>query len=230
MSRKNLVLLSGGLDSSTLLAKVVRDFGNENTVALCLYYGQKHHKELECARIQAAHQGVDLIEEDLSAVFKFNKDSALLLESNNSIPETSYASQLDDLGGKGTVITYVPFRNGLFLSYATAIALQAKCGYIYYGAHADDAAGEAYPDCTESFIRAMSEAIFLGSGNKVRLIAPFSDVNKSLIVNLGLFLEVDYANTWSCYKGEEKPCGICGTCRDRIAAFKSNGAEDPLRY
>lgn len=228
--KKALVLLSGGIDSSTLLAIAVRDFGKEKVIALNLRYGQKHIKEIECARKQAAHQGVLLIEEDLSEVFKFDKSSALLVGSEARIPLRSYADQLNDMGGEGTVNTYVPFRNGLFLSYATAVAVQLKCCVVMYGAHADDAAGRAYPDCCEDFIQAMKDAMLTGTADLVDLHTPFMYVTKDSVVEAGLKLEVPYEDTWSCYQGDELPCGICATCRDRIAAFDINGTEDPLAY
>lgn len=229
MERKTkiMVLCSGGLDSTTLLAKAVAEVGADNVVALNMYYGQKHAKEKEFAEWQCKHYGVVLFNADLSDVFKFNKDcSALLQGSKKEIKHESYADQLKALGGTGTVSAYVPFRNGLFLSYAAAVALQLDCNLIYYGAHADDAAGRAYPDCTPEFIQAMSKSIFEGTGQKVWLEAPFWNCNKTQIVAEGIKLNVDYAHTWSCYEGKEKPCGTCGTCRDRKAALVANGITD----
>ena len=125
------------------------------------------------------------------------------------------------------VSTYVPFRNGLFLSSAASIALSRDCGVIFYGAHADDAAGAAYPDCTPEFNRAIGEAIFEGSGKQLQIEAPFVRMTKAEIVKTGLELGVPYELTWSCYEGGETPCGKCGTCIDRAKAFAANGAEDP---
>ena len=98
---------------------------------------------------------------------------------------------------------------------------------IYYGAHADDAAGFAYPDCSEVFNKAMNEAIYEGSGHQLRIEAPFVNMNKAEVVKLGLELEVPYHLTWSCYEGGDKPCRKCGTCIDRAAAFAANGVADP---
>ena len=137
------------------------------------------------------------------------------------------AEQLKELQGEA-VTTYVPFRNGLFLATAASIALEYGCDVIYYGPHADDAAGNAYPDCSHEFNEAMNQAVYLGSGQKVRLIAPFVDRTKKDIVAEGLRLGVPYELTWSCYDGGEKPCHECGTCRDREAAFAANGVVDPL--
>ena len=119
--------------------------------------------------------------------------------------------------------TYVPFRNGLFLSCAASVALSNGCEEIYYGAHSDDAAGNAYPDCSAEFNESINRAVYLGSGNRLRVVAPFIDMNKAQVVARGLKLGVPYRLTWSCYEGGEKPCGVCGTCRDRAAAFAANG-------
>lgn len=224
---KILVLCSGGLDSTVLLARAVSEVGAKNVVALNIFYGQKHAKEQEYATWQCEHYGVILYDNDLSAVFAFNPNvSALLAGSTMDIVHKSYAEQLKDLGGSGTVTAYVPFRNGLFLSYATAVALQLGCNVIYYGAHADDAAGRAYPDCTPEFIGAMSSSIKEGSGGKVTMIAPWWNYNKTKIVSEGKLLGVDFAHTWSCYEGGDKPCGTCGTCIDRKAALEANGITD----
>ncbi len=227
---KILVLCSGGLDSTVLLHKAASEESHDNIVALNMFYGQKHAKEAECALWQTEWLGVPLINADLSDVFKFNKDcSALLAGSKMDIIHKSYAEQLADLGGSGTVTAYVPYRNGLFLSYATAVALQMGCDKIYYGAHADDAAGRAYPDCTEEFIVAQAEAIYTGTAGKVTMEAPWWMKNKAAIVAYGLELGMsheEFEHTWSCYEGKEEPCGTCGTCIDRKAAFEANGITD----
>ena len=98
---------------------------------------------------------------------------------------------------------------------------------IYYGAHQDDAAGNAYPDCSEAFETAMNTAIYEGSGKQLRMEAPFIGCNKADIVKKGLEMGVPYELTWSCYEGGEKPCGKCGTCIDRQKAFAANGVQDP---
>ena len=229
---KKLVLCSGGLDSTVLLHKVVKEHGAENVIALSVFYGQKHAIERDSALWQCEHLGVQLIEADLSPIFKYNLDvSALLQGSKMNIIHKSYAEQLEDLGGSGTVSAYVPYRNGLFLSFAAAVALQLECDEIFYGAHADDAAGHAYPDCTEEFIVAQAEAISTGTAGKVQLTAPWWNKNKAAIVAYGLQIgmsEEQFAHTWSCYEGQEEPCGSCGTCIDRKAAFEANGILDIL--
>ncbi len=222
---KALVLLSGGVDSATCLGLAVQKYGATEVLALCVYYGQKHSKELDAAQKVAGFYGVALKRLDLSIIFE-GSDCSLLAESPNEIPLQSYAEQISVTGGK-PVSTYVPFRNGLFLSAAASVALSHGCEIIYYGAHRDDAAGNAYPDCSEKFNSAMGEAINTGSGGQVKIFAPFVSLNKSQVVKKGLELGVPYKYTWSCYSGGEKPCGVCGTCRDRAAAFKANGIDDP---
>lgn len=222
---KALVLFSGGVDSTTCLAIAVDKYGADEVLALSLYYGQKHSRELEAARKIAAHYGVKHKELDLALIFA-DSDCTLLKGSEGEIPKESYAEQLEKTDGK-PVSTYVPFRNGLFLASAASIALSNGCGEIYYGAHSDDAAGNAYPDCSSEFNDAINRAIYLGSGEELRVTAPFIGMNKAQVIAKGLALGVPYELTWSCYEGGDKPCGVCGTCRDRIAAFRANGMDDP---
>ncbi|MDE6635955.1 MAG: 7-cyano-7-deazaguanine synthase QueC [Lachnospiraceae bacterium] len=223
---KVLVLVSGGIDSTTCLALAVDKYGRENVSALSMYYGQKHDKELECAKKVADYYGVDYKELNLSAIFA-DSNCSLLSHSPEEIPKESYASQLDKSGG-APVSTYVPFRNGLFLASAASIALSKECSLIYYGAHADDAAGNAYPDCSEAFNSSMNDAIYIGSGNQLSIEAPFVNMIKKDVVEKGLKLGVPYELTWSCYEGNDRPCGVCGTCIDRRKAFEENGVADPL--
>ena len=223
-----LVLSSGGVDSTTCLGLAVSQYGAENVTALAITYGQKHDKEVQAARAVAAHYGVELIELDLSLIFQYDTTCSLLTGSDTEIPRESYADQLKKTDGK-PVSTYVPFRNGLFLSSAASIALSKGCEVIYYGAHSDDAAGNAYPDCSEAFNKAMNDAIFLGSGNQLHIEAPFVRLTKADVVKIGLELGVPYELTWSCYEGGETPCVVCGTCRDRAAAFAANGIADPAQ-
>ena len=223
---KALVLFSGGLDSTTCLALAVKKYGAENVIALSVYYGQKHDKEIKAAKSIAEYYGVTLKTLDLAAIFA-DSDCSLLAGAAADIPKESYAEQLAHTDGK-PVSTYVPFRNGLFLASAASIALSDECGVIYYGAHSDDAAGNAYPDCSAEFNDAMNKAIFTGSGGQLRIEAPFVSLTKADVVRTGTELGVPYRMTWSCYEGGDKPCGVCGTCRDRLAAFAANGLTDPL--
>ncbi len=223
---KALVLFSGGVDSTTCLAIAVKKYGAGEVLALSISYGQKHSREIQAADDIAEFYGVEHKILDLSVLFE-GSDCSLLVGSDKEIPKESYAEQLKKTDGN-PVSTYVPFRNGLFLASAASIALSRGCSEIYYGAHSDDAAGNAYPDCSKEFNDAINRAIFLGSGNELQVIAPFIGMNKAEVVKTGIELDVPYEKTWSCYEGGEKPCGVCGTCRDRIAAFEANGMTDPL--
>ena len=223
---KALVLFSGGVDSTTCLAIAVEKYGKNNVIALSISYGQKHTKEIQAAEKIAEYYGVELKKLDLARIFE-GSDCSLLSSSGEDIPKESYAEQLEKTDGK-PVSTYVPFRNGLFLSCAASVALSNGCTEIYYGIHTDDAAGNAYPDCSEEFNNAINSAIYIGSGNALKVTAPFVNMKKADIVAEGLKLKVPYKMTWSCYEGGEKPCGVCGTCRDRIAAFRANGIMEEL--
>lgn len=223
-----MVLSSGGVDSTTALGLAVKKYGKEHVIALSLSYGQKHEKEIEAAKAVAAYYGIEQLFLDLHKIFQYSNCS-LLKQSEEEIPEESYAEQIQETKGETPVSTYVPFRNGLFLSTAASIALSKGCQVIYYGVHADDAAGFAYPDCSPVFNEAMNQAIWEGSGHQLRIEAPFVHKNKAEVVKIGLELGAPYALTWSCYEGGEKPCGRCGTCLDRAAAFAANGVEDPAK-
>lgn len=223
---KALVLFSGGVDSTTALALAINEYGRDNVIALSISYGQKHDKEIEAANKIAAYYRVEHLYLDLAKIFQYS-DCSLLQHSNDEIPHESYVEQLSKTDGI-PVSTYVPFRNGLFLSSAASIALSKKCSVIYYGAHSDDAAGNAYPDCSDEFNNAMNQAIFQGSGQQLKIKAPFVKMTKADIVKIGLGLNVPYELTWSCYEGNDKPCGQCGTCIDRQNAFIKNGIIDPL--
>ena len=225
---KAVVLFSGGVDSTTCLAMAIKRFGAENVIPLSITYGQKHAKEIEAARKVLEFYHLKGLELDLSKIFAASNCS-LLTQSDEEIPEESYGEQVKKSDGK-PVSTYVPFRNGLFLSCAASIALSKDCRYIYYGAHSDDAAGNAYPDCSQVFNDAMYKAIEEGSGHQLEILAPFIGLTKADVVKTGLDLQVPYEYTWSCYEGHEKACGRCGTCIDRKKAFEANGTVDPILY
>ena len=223
---KAMVLSSGGVDSTTALGLAVSKYGKENVIALSISYGQKHDKEIQAAINVSEYYGVEHLFLDLAEIFQYS-DCTLLTQSDKEIPLESYAEQIKETKGNKPVSTYVPFRNGLFLSSAASIALSKGCSVIYYGAHADDAAGFAYPDCSPVFNEAMNKAIYEGSGHQLTIEAPFVNMNKAGVVKMGLELGVPYELTWSCYEGGDEPCGKCGTCIDRAAAFAANGVEDP---
>ncbi|MEE1114810.1 MAG: 7-cyano-7-deazaguanine synthase QueC, partial [Eubacterium sp.] len=197
---KAMVLSSGGVDSTTALALAIDKYGKENVIALSVSYGQKHDKEIRAAKAVAEYYGIEQMFLDLSVIFQYSNCS-LLQQSTDEIPEESYAEQIAENGGEKPVSTYVPFRNGLFLSAAASMALSRDCGVIYYGAHADDAAGFAYPDCSPVFNKAMSEAIWEGSGHQLKIEAPFVNISKAEVVKIGLELKAPYELTWSCYEG-----------------------------
>lgn len=224
---KVVVLSSGGVDSTAVLARAVGLYGRDNVTALTIFYGQRHEKEIMSARNVAAHFNVQHIELDLSSTFQFD-NNPLLKKSDKEIPQGSYAEQNRE--NNGMSLTYVPFRNGLFLANAAAIAYSVGAHTIMYGAHADDAAGNAYPDCTDSFYYHMDGAIQEGTSGRVSLEAPLISLNKAGVVELGQQYDAPWHLTWSCYEGREAACGKCGTCIDRQEAFKQNGMMDPIPY
>ena len=229
--KKALVLNSGGVDSTTCVGLAVERFGAENVSTLSVYYGQKHNKELECAKKIADYYGVKHYEVDLSNIMQFS-NCPLLEGSTEKIKHESYAEQIAK-DGEGMIRTYVPFRNGLLLSAVAALAMSIYPDdetHVYLGAHADDAAGNAYADCSQEFTDTMKRAIKIGTYEKVIVEAPLVNMTKAEVVKTGLKIDVPYQLTWSCYEGGEKACGTCGTCIDRLNAFKMNGIEDPIDY
>lgn len=228
---KAMVLSSGGIDSTTCLSIAISDFGADNVSAVSVFYGQKHKKELECAKAIAAHYNINHYILDLSAVFA-HSNCPLLERSSEEVIHKSYDEQIKDLNGKA-VSTYVPFRNGLMLSAISSLAMSIypdEDVYVYLGAHADDAAGNAYADCSAEFTDAIGRAIEIGTYEKIHLKAPLVSMNKAQVVSIGLRLKAPYELTWSCYEGEEFQCGTCGTCIDRKRAFEINNAVDPVPY
>ena len=228
---KAVVLSSGGVDSTTCVAMAVNELGSANVVTLSFKYGQRHEKELESAQKIADFYGLSHYVYDLTSIFAYS-DCSLLSSSREKPEHMSYAEQIAR-DGEGKVSTYVPFRNGLMLSAAAALAQslypEEECG-IWIGAHADDAAGNAYADCSVAFNESMGRAISIGTYELVKLHAPLNRLNKAQVVAEGLKLGVPYDLTWSCYEGGEKACGKCATCIDRLAAFRANGCEDPIDY
>lgn len=229
---KCLVLTSGGLDSTVLLYTAIATFGKSNVYMLNMYYGQKHDVEIDMARWHAKHLGLEdhYIEKDISTIFHgLENASALLRGSAKQIAHESYAEQLKNTD---VVSAYVPYRNGMLLSIATAIAYSLGCNNVAYGAHADDAVrrnngsgAAAYPDCTEDFIKAQARAIEEGTDHKVHLWAPLWNLNKSQVVMKGVetcMTREEFQFTHSCYEGTLGGCHTCGTCRDREAALDAN--------
>lgn len=230
---KALVLSSGGLDSTTCIGVAIDRYGKENVSSVSFIYGQRHNKELECAKKIADFYQIKHHVLNISDIFSMS-NSAMLKQSSQGVPHTSYEEQLVGLQGK-PVTTYVPFRNGLMLAASASLAYSIYENmddqiFVYIGAHADDAAGNAYPDTSMDFVQAMNKAISLGTNGKVKVAAPFASMNKAGVVEWGHRLGVPYGLTWSCYEGGDRACGVCGTCRDRLAAFRQNGLVDPIKY
>ena len=228
---KAVVLLSGGVDSCTTLAIALSTHNKEDVVTVSVAYGQKHSRELECAQKVSEYYGVRHEVIDLSQIFKYSNCS-LLQQSDKEVPEGSYAEQIDKTDS-GIVSTYVPYRNGLMLSAVASLGMSIFPYdeiVIYLGNHADDVAGNAYPDCSEEFSDAIAKAIYVGSGKQVTVATPLVNMNKAEVVAEGLKLGAPFELTTSCYNGKNHACGVCGTCVDRYLAFKANGVIDPIPY
>jgi len=217
---KAFVLLSGGIDSSTVLHMAIQDWGQDNVIGLSIHYGQRHHKEIGCARQVAEYAGVKHKIAEMA-----QQPPSMLTDESVDIPDVSY-EELPE----GISPTYVPFRNGQLLSYVSAIAQASDGGAIYFGAHAEDAQNWAYPDCTPEFIGAMANAIYIGTYGQIRLHAPIMWMVKHEIIAVGQALHVPWSLTWSCYKGGSLQCGTCPTCRSRREGFTKAGVIDPTTY
>lgn len=215
---KACVLLSGGMDSVTVLHDILRR--HEVVAAVSFDYGAKHNaRELGFARLHARRSGArhEVVTLDfINQLFK----SALLL-SGGAIPDGHYAES-------NMQQTVVPFRNGIMLAIATGYAESIGADALVIAAHSGDHA--IYPDCREPFMRAMADAMGAGTYANIQLLRPFIDMDKAGIARLGAELGIDYAETWSCYKGGTTHCGVCGTCVERREAFLLAGLPDPTAY
>lgn len=218
MKRKVIAIVSGGMDSSVLLASLLAD--GDNVRALTVDYGQRHRREIECASAQAAAQGAMHEVVDASSVFSAIGGSCLTVHGD-SVPHGHYA----EASMKQTV---VPNRNMILLAIAIGVAVREKAGFVAYGAHAGDHA--IYPDCRPEFADAMSCAARRCDFNPIELMRPFIMMTKADIVAEGFRRGVDFAKTWSCYEGGGIACGRCGTCVERLEAFDTAGRRDPLEY
>lgn len=231
-TRKAFVLLSGGLDSSTVLALAANDPSFDEIQGVSINYGQRHSKEATFAAHQCGWRRVQHVVIDVGPLLR----GGMLTDKTQEIPDIKY----DQI--RGVSPTYVPFRNGTFLSVVTAHAQRwinegerrvpryATEAVVMFGAHADDAHNWAYPDCTPEFVGAMANAIFIGTYQKVRLSAPLLSMQKHEIVTLGTKLGVNFVETWSCYAGGDMHCGKCPTCYSRQDAFVKAGVVDPTMY
>lgn len=237
MKRKAFVLVSGGVDSSTALAIASMDDTFDEVEGVSVNYGQRHVKEIDCAKVQCDNFGAYHSTIEAEGIFG---SVVMLTDPTQAIPDITYAEIT------GVSPTYVPFRNGTLLSLITAkaqawvnangkepsggVVFPSPEATIYFGAHAEDAHNFAYPDCTPEFIGAMAAAIYIGTYHAVRLVAPLTYMRKHEIVTLGSQLGVPFKKTWSCYAGGDLHCGKCPTCYARQDAFNTAGVDDPTEY
>ena len=218
-----VVLVSGGIDSSVLLHQVSRQYSS--IAALCIHYGQRHQKEMECARFQADAAGVaSFLTLDLGCLGSFLKQASSLINNGAPVPDLDTLSDSD----REQPPTYVPNRNMILLSVAAAYAESMGATRVLYGAQAQDEYG--YWDCTGPFLDSINATLALNRRNKVVVEAPLIHNSKADNVRLGLELGVDFSHTWSCYRGGEVACGLCPTCVERLNAFETLGQIDPLPY
>lgn len=218
MKQKVVVLVSGGMDSVAALYEAHQL--HQVVGALSFDYQSKHnHKEIPMAAFHCRHLGIAHRVIGLDFIGQLFKSD--LLQSGGAIPEGHYAEQ----SMKQTV---VPFRNGIMLAVAGGFAESIGAQALVIAAHAGDHA--IYPDCREEFMQAMGDAIRLGTYAQIQILRPFIRATKADIARRGHQLGVDFARTWSCYKGGELHCGACGTCVERREAFLLAGLPDPTVY
>jgi len=220
---KALVLLSGGLDSSTTLG--IANEENDEIFALTFKYGQKHDKEIQCAKELADYYSV---KEHIVIDAQLEKIAKSSLINDDDIP----ISDEEEIGDT-IPTTYVPARNIIFLSYALSYAESIDAGKIYIGATAVDYSG--YPDCRPDFFKAFNKMAKKGTkrgieGKRIDIKTPLIDKSKAEIIKKGEELSVPFEKTWSCYKGGIKACGKCDSCKLRLRGFMEAGLEDPIEY
>ena len=210
-----VVLLSGGMDSATLLWYVKKELRVPEIHALSFAYGQRHARELEMARWQARTAGVAVHREvDISWFGELLAGASVLTDASRTVPS------LDELSAeeRRQPATYVPNRNMIFLSIAAAYAEARGMTDIFYGAQAQDEYG--YWDCTVDFIEGINHLLGLNRGRAVTVHAPFAGKSKAQVLELGIELGVDYEHTWTCYRGDAEACGSCPSCVERQRAFE----------
>ena len=216
MEKDTVIILSGGMDSVTLL------YDQQARIALAVSfdYGSKHNvREIPFARLHCERLGIRHITIPLDFMTKYFQSS--LLKGGEEIPEGHYA----DENMRSTV---VPFRNGIMLSIAVGIAESNGMKFVMMANHSGD--HTIYPNCTPQFVDAFDEAAQAGTFVGIKLLSPFVNWTKGDITRRGKELGINYAETWSCYKGGEKHCGKCGTCVERREALSEAGIEDPTAY
>jgi len=212
------LLLSGGLDSTTLAAWVLQHHPGETVKAFTFLYGQKHAVELEAACAVAAAFGLEHQLLELPPI----RGSALT-DSDKALPEGRDLSTVT-----GVAPSYVPARNLLFLAFMASVQDASGPGTLWLGVHHDDHTG--YPDCRPEFVEAADRAVRLGTQYGLRVEAPFVRWSKAEVVSWGLDHGVPYELTHSCYQGARPACGVCDTCQARLQAFAGAGARDPIAY
>ena len=211
-----ILILSGGMDSTTLL----HEYKDRIAMAVTFDYGSNHNaREIKCARINCEMLDIPHIVIPLQFMGQYFKSS--LLAGADAIPEGHYAD--DNMRS-----TVVPFRNGIMLAVACGLAESNGLRFVMIANHGGDHA--IYPDCRAPFIDAMSQAMRHGTYDGITIFAPYTNISKADIARRGKELGVDYALTYSCYKGGEKHCGRCGTCVERKEALADAGIEDPTAY
>lgn len=216
MNKDSVLIVSGGMDSITMLY----EYKERIALGISFDYGSNHNaRELPFAAMHCERLGIKHIVINLGFMHQYFKSS--LLEGADAIPEGNY----DEENMKSTV---VPFRNGIMLSIAAGVAESNGLKYVMMANHGGD--HTIYPDCRPEFVSAMSEATRLGTYPGIEVLAPYTGITKSDIARHGKALGIDYAETWSCYKGGEHHCGKCGTCRERIEALADAGIEDHTVY
>ncbi len=220
MSKRAVCIISGGMDSA-LAAQIAKEEGYE-IIALHFNYGQRTEKrELEAFRKIAEH--LDASERyEIDLPFFEQIGASALTDRSIEVPTGGL--------GEGVPVTYVPFRNGIFLSIASAIAEKHGAEALFIGVVEEDSSG--YPDCRESYIRKMQEAVNLGTKEEtaIEIKMPLVALKKSQIVQKAIELGVPLEYTWSCYRDEERACGVCDSCRLRLRGFEEAGAVDPIDY
>ncbi len=215
---KTVLIYSGGIDSTVLLYDLLNS--GHDVQALSVNYGQRHSKELDCAKSLCKQLNVEHHVADLTALNPLLSGSSLT-SPHVQVPEGHY----EDESMKATV---VPNRNMILLSIATGWAMSTGASSVSYAAHSGDRA--IYPDCREEFADAMNSVMEIAGWDKVSLNRPFSSLTKADIVKLGDELGVPFEQTWSCYKGGQVHCGVCGTCVERREAFQLAGVTDSTIY
>ncbi|MDO4159331.1 MAG: 7-cyano-7-deazaguanine synthase QueC [Prevotellaceae bacterium] len=214
--KDSVIIVSGGMDSITLLY----DMQERIALGISFDYGSNHNaKEIAFAKLHCERLGIKHIVIKLGFMHDYFKSS--LLEGADAIPEGHYASE----NMKSTV---VPFRNGIMLSIAAGIAESNGMKYVMIANHGGD--HTIYPDCRPEFISAMSDATRYGTYPGVEVLAPYTNITKTDIARKGKALGIDYAQTWSCYKGGDRHCGKCGTCVERKEALHDAGIVDNTDY